>query len=252
MGNLKSLSNFRCFLFHESLKARVLKDKSPGQWVRDQVGSWYETLRQNTNKRKERKKPMYKFLNYDDVDGLFASKPFIRAWLDPKQKEQITKDLVGDKYKTFREKSNAHLFGIISYLSCFRNYYFLALATIIQLTIVWTLTMEWWYVKLAAGSVLAGLCICFKFLLDFWLRPKNVKARAAKRPDSTASVKPLKEVVVVDDTEATTSDPLIKKKTAKDYLREAASISSLLVILCVKSGFDWGLLKVLHSFTLLW
>jgi len=202
-------------------------------------------LRQNTNKRKERKKPMYKFLNYDDVDGLFASKAFISAWLDPNQKANIAKDLVGDKYKTFREKSNAHLFGIISYLSCFRNYYFLVLATIIQLTIVWTLTMQWWYIKLSVGAVLAVACVGLKFLLDFWLRPKNAKARAAKRPDSSVSAKPLKEVVVMDEQEgASSTEQVIKKKTKRDYLREAASVASLLVVFGVKSGFDWGLLKV--------
>src|SRR5262249_54713158 len=145
-----------CFLF-------------PGnQWIVEQVSSWYEICRQNSNRRKEERATMDRYLNYDDINSLFYSKEFIELWLDDKRRVELasgsphpnpssaneTKEkekkmrkksgskimkqqagegggkadaLVGQSFKTYLEKSNKTLFGVVSWASFYRNYYWLAL-----------------------------------------------------------------------------------------------------------------------------
>jgi len=113
MGNMKTLWCFRCFLFYESVK---LRNKVPiGKWVIEQVSAWYEILRQNSNQKKEQRATMDKFMNYDDVNQLFYCRGFIDTWMDDSKREETLggSALVGGKYKTYLEKSNKSLIGVV-------------------------------------------------------------------------------------------------------------------------------------------
>jgi hypothetical protein len=278
MGNLKTLHNFRCYLFHHCLLIQQRQQRlaeggenlqeeeeettagffssssssssssppsSPGQWAVDQVSLWYEVLRQNSNKRKEGKKPMDRFLNYDDVNLLFTSKSFIRSWNDPTEREKIrtAQTLVGNKYKTYLEKSDQHFFGLVGYLSAFRNYYFYALLHVIQLTVIWTLTMTWWYQKLLIGTGAIFLLLLLKLVLEWWQRPKKI--RDYKRPDVRASTSLLHSVLVVNEESSgkriEESTKLRKQLKSKGMVSLILGVTSLVVVLGLKSGFDWGL-----------
>jgi hypothetical protein len=104
--------------------------------------------------------------------------------------------LVGQSFKTYLEKSNKTLFGIVSWVSFYRNYYWLALVYFIHLTIALLLTTTWWWEKLTIGGCLVVGSLIMKVIADWWLKPPCEVPRFDLNYSSPQDARARKEKIV--------------------------------------------------------
>jgi hypothetical protein len=110
-ANFRNEMAFHSYIFHESLlkngevlepgETKKEREEKIGKWMKDQAKRWHTIIYSNMKLRGKGSQEDY--LNYDDVQGLFRSPRFIKAYRD--NNDIVPQNSLTPEWKTYLEKS---------------------------------------------------------------------------------------------------------------------------------------------------